>query len=69
MKVVINITDNKKGKTLIEFLKELPFVNLDKVDDDKKLNNNGKIDGFYELFGIWKNRKITKESLRESAWR
>ncbi len=68
MKVVINITDNKKGKTLIAFLKELPFVNLDKVDD-KKLNNNGKIDDFYKLFGIWKNRKITKESLRESAWR
>ena len=69
MKIVINITDNKKGKTLIEFLKELSFVNLDKINDDKKINNNEKIDDFYKLFGIWKNREITKESLRESAWR
>ena len=69
MKIVINITDDKKGKTLIEFLKELSFVNLDKINDDKKLNKNEKTDDFYKLFGIWKNREITKESLRESAWR
>ncbi len=65
MRVIIDIEDNKKGKSFIEFIKELPFIKF-KIKEDGKRDKKGE---FSELFGIWKNRDITKESLREEAWR
>lgn len=63
MKVLIDIQDDKKANGLLAFLKEIPFVRIEKKVSARKKT---KLD---ELFGLWRNRNITKESLREKAWR
>jgi hypothetical protein len=65
MRVIIDIEDNKKGKSFIEFIKKLPFIKF-QVKDNAKKKRKGELN---ELFGIWEKRDITKESLRENAWR
>jgi len=51
MRVIIDIKDNKKGKSLVEFLKELPFVKL-QIKENKEKNKSE----LSELFGIWEKR-------------
>ncbi len=63
MKVVLEVENSKEGRALINFLKQLPFVKIQKFSKPKKEYE------LKELFGIWKDRNITKESLREKAWR
>ena len=63
MKVVLEVENSKEGRALINFLKQLPFVKIQKFSKSKKEYE------LKELFGIWKDRNVTKESLREKAWR
>ena len=63
MKVILDMQDSKKAKALLEFLKELPFV---KVEEKKKKRKTVNLE---EIFGLWKGRDITKESIRVKAWR
>ncbi|HHT9138485.1 MAG TPA: hypothetical protein ACFYEK_14735 [Candidatus Wunengus sp. YC60] len=63
MKVLIDIQDDKKANDLLAFLKEIPFVRIEKKVEARKTPN------LDEIFGLWRNRDITKESLREKAWR
>ncbi|WP_456473855.1 hypothetical protein [Candidatus Pyrohabitans sp.] len=64
MRISINVKDETKAKVLIEFLKELPFVDIEKERDIRKIKGN-----LEEIFGIWKDREISKKNLREKAWR
>ncbi len=63
MKIVLELKNNREGKALIYFLKQLDFV---KIKEEKNKQDTHALD---ELFGIWKDKKINKESLREKAWR
>ena len=63
MRLTLNIEDAKKEKALINFLRELSFVEI--LNDNKEVKKDTKID---EIFGIWEGRNITKESLRNEAW-
>ena len=63
MRVILEIENNKEGKALINFLRQLPFV---KIRESQKSKKEPKLE---EIFGIWKDRDITKEKLREKAWR
>ena len=66
MHIILEIKDNKEGKALIKFLRQLPFVKIGETQKRRKNRNVLKIE---EIFGIWKDRDITKERLREKAWR
>ncbi len=66
MRVILEVENSKEGRALISFLKQLPFV---KIKEPQKLQKLKKEHKFEEIFGIWKNRDITKEKLREKAWR
>ena len=63
MQVILEVENNKEGRALINFLRQLPFV---KIQKSQKYKKEQKLD---EIFGIWKDRDITKETLREKAWR
>jgi hypothetical protein len=63
MQFIVEIENNKEGRALVAFLERLPFV---KVRKSQVLKNEQK---FEEIFGIWKNRDISKEKIREKAWR
>ncbi len=65
MKIVIDISDEKKAKHLIDMLKDIPYVKSIKVKHEKKK----KKPNFELVFGIWKERDITLEDIRKKAWR
>ena len=66
MHIILEIKDNKEGKALIKFLRQLSFV---KIGESQKRRKNRNLLKIEEIFGIWKDRDITKERLREKAWR
>ena len=67
MKVTLEIDENKEGRALLDFLKQLPFVKLRELSGKKsKTKTDIKLDS---IFGIWKGREVSKVSLRERAWR
>ena len=66
MRFILEIEDNKEGKALMKFLRQLSFVKIGEAQKRRKKRVSLKID---EIFGIWKDRDITKETLREKAWR
>ncbi len=65
MKIVIDISDEKKAKYLVKLLEDIPYVRNIKVEHEKKK----KKPNFELVFGIWKERDITLEDIRKKAWR
>ena len=66
MHLIIDIEDNKEGRALMKFLRQLSFV---KIRETQKQRKSREVSKIKEIFGIWKDRDITKEQLREKAWR
>ena len=63
-KITINVLDSSKRELVISLLKELDFVEIDKVQKER----NEGVNELKSIYGIWKNREITKESIRKEAW-
>ena len=66
MRIILEIEDNKEGKALMRFLKQLSFVRIEETQKQRRNKKRLKIE---EIFGIWRDRNITKERLRAKAWR
>ena len=65
MKIIIEVDDSRQGKALLQFLSQLPFVRIKRKDGNPRKASK-KIT---ELFGIWKDRDISKDRLRRKAWK
>ncbi len=63
MLVTLEIKDSKEGRKLLEFLKYLDCVKI------RQAHISSSERQLKEVFGIWKGRDITKESLRQKGWR
>ncbi len=63
--LIINITNESKGRSLINFLKQLDFVKIEKVSKEKQLLefeseiNESISDLKEEKVSSWKNKKLT----------
>ena len=65
----IVIKDADKVDILINLLKELPFVEIEKSDTDSSAPLSAICKGNLEdLFGIWEDRDISLKDIREKAW-
>ena len=64
--VVINIKDDSKLELFLKFIKHLDFVEIKKKKEKKEEIDNSLFDN---LFGIWKNRDINIEEIRNKAWK
>jgi len=64
MRIVIDVSNEVKAKHLIDILKDIPYVDI-KVEPEK---SKEKPD-FKSVFGIWKDRDITIESIRKKTWK
>lgn len=53
---------------LSKILSALDFVNSVEVIEDKTTISNNEQD-FFALAGLWENRNVTTESIRQKAWR
>lgn len=64
-KYILTITDGSKKELLLRFLKEINFVHIEKKAEDVLPRSESN---FKELFGIWKNRDISLNEIRNKAW-
>ncbi len=63
-KITITIKDKSKEAVFLNFLAQIPFVEI----ESKKMETVKKSADFKKLFGIWKNRKISLSDIRKKAW-
>ena len=67
MRIISDIQDNKRAKTLVEVLSQLSFVKIEK-GREKRITKK-KFQALDDIFGIWKDRNISKGSLRREVWK
>jgi hypothetical protein len=63
--VVLKIKDPSKKKALVDFLRNLNFVQVEELETKEKDNP----ESLKELIGLWKGRDIDARKLRKEAWR
>lgn len=61
----ITIRGKNKARWLRELLNSLDFVDLVEANEENKQNDNAD---FFALAGIWQDREISLDSLRQKAW-
>lgn len=66
--LIVHIRDQEKAETLSKILTALDFVDsVEIIEDQTTLSDNEQ--DFFALAGLWEDRNITPESIREAAWR
>jgi hypothetical protein len=65
----IKIKDADKAIIVLKLLKELPFVEIEKGEDEnsQKPVKMGTF-GLDDLFGVWEDREISLGDIRKKAW-
>jgi hypothetical protein len=66
--LIIQIADKEKAQMLLKIISALDFVNSVEVIEDNTNTSDHEQD-FFSLAGIWENRNVTTESIRQEAWR
>jgi len=66
--LIDSVADKEKAEMLSKILSALDFVNSVEVMQDKTTISNDEQD-FFSLAGLWENRNVTTESIRQEAWR
>ncbi len=65
MKIILEIKDDEKAKTIVRFLNQNPYIKIKDIENIKKKKKAFDIN---QMFGLWEKRAITKEEIREKAW-
>lgn len=63
--IIIKIKDNSRKKFFLELLEQLDFVELVELG---KINKEEQNSDFFDAAGIWKDKDIEPNQLREKAW-
>jgi hypothetical protein len=70
--IVVKVRDKEKAKALFELLASLDFVDSVKTGEAEEVNSNSTANeeslDFFSLAGLWQDREITLESIRQKAW-
>jgi hypothetical protein len=66
--LIVNIANPEKAQMLSEFLRALDFVNSVQIREEK-LSISQQEEDFFQLAGLWENRDLTTESIRQEAWK
>lgn len=71
MSMIINIK-NKKAIGILKSLEEINFIEISEQDNANSLNPRDHQDSheeaFFDLQGIWKNRNMDIDTIRNRAW-
>jgi DNA polymerase IIIc chi subunit len=62
--LILNIKDSSKLSFLMQLIRQLDFVEVEKV---KKKKASAKYD-FFASAGLWANRELNAKELRKQAW-
>lgn len=63
-RLILNIKDSSKLSYLMQLIKQLDFVEVERV---KKKKNSSKYDLFSSA-GLWADREVDAKELRIQAW-
>lgn len=66
--LIVQVADKEKAEMLFKILSALDFVNSVEVMEDKATISDNEQD-FCSLAGLWENRNLTAESIRQQTWR
>jgi hypothetical protein len=66
-KITLTIKDDSKLSFFLKLLKQLDFVEVHDVSPGRK--SKPKEHDFFASAGLWKNRDIDADKLRENAWK
>ena len=70
--IVVQVKDKHKAKMLFELLTALDFVNVvqtsEQEDEDNQTIIPEQVSDFFSLAGLWANRDISLQSIRQKAW-
>lgn len=64
--ITIHINNKEKADLLLQLLRSLDFI--DAVEVKNQTMTEGAEADFFAMAGIWQDREITQESLRQKAW-
>lgn len=68
--ITIQISDRRKARALRDFLKSLDYVEKITISNFKlPILTKSKNGDFFALAGIWGNRKISIDSVRQAVWK
>ena len=67
--ITIQVSDRRKARVLKDFLKSLDYVEKITIANLRiPASARTKKSDFFVMAGIWADRDITLETLRQSAW-
>jgi len=70
--IIVQIRDKEKAKVLFELLTALDFVDSVKTSQTEEVEGDTtfeeEMSDFFSLAGIWQDREVTLESIRQKAW-
>ena len=65
----IKIKDADKAIIVLNLLKELPFVEIEKSEDEKTSTfAETSKKSLFDLFGLWEDRDVSLGAIRKKAW-
>jgi len=65
----IKIKDADKAVIIINLLKELPFIEIEKSEDENTVKPvEMSKESLADLFGLWENRNVSLGDIRKKAW-
>jgi hypothetical protein len=67
--ITIQVKDKQKARALVDILQSLDFVEV--VTSDRPIKTKARLKKpaeFFTLAGIWTNRNVSMESIRNKAW-
>lgn len=64
-KIILNIKDSSKLSFLMQLIRQLDFVEVEKVKK-KKVSSTYN---FFSSAGLWANRDVNANELRKQAWK
>lgn len=68
MELTIKIDDRKNFRILLNFLKSLNISSITQELSETKKSRFKSLKEFRSLAGLWEDRNITLEQIREKAW-
>ena len=68
-RITIQIRSKDKAKMLLDFLKVLEFIEIvDTTTISQESDTSQSTVDFFSIAGIWQDRDISQESIRQKAW-
>jgi hypothetical protein len=68
MLVTLNIKNESKKDSFLNFLATLDYIEIKSQQNIKKKSSEKK-DKFKDFAGLWQDRDITLKDIREKAWK